>query len=243
MSRRSPRTRTRSTSEFATRPVLARNSGRPESRREADAAIATNQPQGSAMPSIVAKIIGGDFELSNSIHTPGTTQSRANRAAHLLLGQIPGYPDRRYGGGTAIEFGRRFLCNGGSVYIDSDHLEINTPEHGRARDHHLHIHAGLRVARAAQVAVQAGLPRGTRIEVVANNCDGHVSYGSHFNIMTTQRAFDDILFRKPHVGALLATYLVTSVLFTGQGMVGAANSREACEFQLSQRADFFETYA
>ena len=50
------------------------------------------------------------------------------------------------------------------------------------------------------------------------------------------------MYRKPHQAAFLATHLVTSVLYTGQGLVGAANGRSACTFQLSQRADWFDTF-
>lgn len=192
---------------------------------------------------VVAKVLGADFELANSLISEGHNMDRAGRAADLLLQRIVGYPDRRRYGGTAIEFGRRFLPNGGSWYIDSDHLEGNVAEHTRAKDHALHLHAALRIARAAQLEAQADLPQGTRLEVIANNCDGHVSYGAHLNVMTTAKAFDDILRRKPHLGAFFATHLVTSVLYTGQGLVGAANGRGACGFQLSQRADWFEEWS
>lgn len=191
---------------------------------------------------VVAKILGGDFELANSLHEPGRSVSRAGHAADLLLAEITGYPERSpYG--TTIEHGRRFLRNGGSAYIDSDHLEMNTPEHARADEHALQVHAALRIARRAQLAAQRRLRDGTRLDVIANNCDGHVSYGAHLNVMTTARAWDDILRRRPHLGAFLASHLVTSVLYTGQGLVGAANGREVCDYQLSQRADWFEDWA
>ena len=76
--------------------------------------------------------------------------------------------------------------------------------------------------------------------MIANNCDGLVSYGSHLNLLTTQSCLEDVCGRKPHLACFLATHLVTSVLYTGQGMVGAANGRPSCGFQLSQRADWFE---
>ena len=41
------------------------------------------------------------------------------------------------------------------------------------------------------------------------------------------------------MASFLATHLVTSVLFTGQGLVGPANGRASCGYQLSQRADWF----
>ena len=84
-----------------------------------------------------------------------------SEAAKLLLDEISGYPRQRGWGGSYLEWGRRFLeGNGGSAYIDSDHLEINLPEHTRAADHAAVLHAGLRIARQAQVAAQAKLSRG-----------------------------------------------------------------------------------
>src|SRR5687768_3213492 len=135
------------------------------------------------MNPIVEKVLGGDFELANSLLVPGDSHGRVGRAAELLLNEIPGYPQRRYGG-SSIEYGRRFLSgNGGSAYIDSDHLEYSLPERLNSRDHVLHNHAGLRIARQAQLAAGERLPPRTRLEVLANNCDGHVSYGAHLNVM------------------------------------------------------------
>src|SRR5260370_36587142 len=94
------------------------------------------------------KIIGCDFELANSLD-----RGDAGEAAKLLLDEIAGYPRQRGWGGGFLEWGRRFLeGNGGSAYIDSGHLEINLPEHAPAADPAPRRHAGLAVARAAQVA-------------------------------------------------------------------------------------------
>jgi proteasome accessory factor A len=196
------------------------------------------------MSDIVAKVMGADFELANLMYTPGVSVSRPTAAADRLLAELPGYPQRRYKHGTVIELNRRFLAgSGGSAYIDSDHLEMNTAEHVRARDHAAHVHAALRMARRAQLSASLDLPPRTRLCVLANNCDGHVSYGRHLNMLTTSRCFNDILYRKPHLGGVLATHLVTSVVYSGQGLVGAANDRPACDYQLSQRADWFERFS
>ena len=70
-------------------------------------------------------------------------QRETNRPA-LLFDEIPGYPRKRYWAGGPMEWGRRFLpTSGASAYIDSDHLEINLPEHTRAEDHAAMVHAGL----------------------------------------------------------------------------------------------------
>lgn len=190
----------------------------------------------------VEKILGADFEFANAFF--GDCSVTAGRAAEALLAQIPGYP-RRNQGGTVIEYGRRFLPTcGSSWYIDSDHLEGNLPEHRSAFDHPNALHgAGFAQAQAALRAVKANLPQGVRLNLLANCSDGNTSWGSHLNVMVTRRCFEDMHERKPHLAAFFATHLVTSVMYTGQGLVGAANGRSPCTYQLSQRADWFETFA
>jgi proteasome accessory factor A len=188
---------------------------------------------------IVEKILGADFELANSLVVDGRA-AEVDEAVSRLLAEVPGFPQRALKD-TAIERGRRFLSsNGSSAYEDSGHFEWNCSEHATAWEHPLHIHAGLRVARRARQLAEAHAPPGSRLSLIANNCDGLVSYGSHVNLLTTQSCLKDLCGRKPHLACFLATHLVTSVLYTGQGMVGAANGRPACAFQLSQRADWFE---
>jgi Pup amidohydrolase len=187
------------------------------------------------------KVLGADFELANAMEGAGAPGQAAWEAARRLLEEIPGYPRVQRWGGTALEWGRRFLAgNGGSAYIDSDHLEINLPEHTRAADHAAHVHAGFAVARRAQLAAAAKLPRGGRVNVMASVSDGQRSWGHHLNVMVRRRLFDDLFTRKPHLAGFLATHLATATLFTGQGQVGAGNERPACDYQLAQRPDWFE---
>lgn len=187
------------------------------------------------------KVLGADFELSNSLET-GRHRDGPGEAARRLLDEISGFPRER-GWGTVIEWGRRFLPgNGGSAYIDSDHLEMNLPEHTRAADHAAHIHAALRIARDAQVKATQKLPGTGRIHVNASVSDGHQSWGHHLNVMVQRELFTDIFTRKPYLAGFLATHQVTSLLYTGHGQVGAANDRPACDYQLSQRADWFEEF-
>ena len=194
------------------------------------------------LTSTCAKVIGADFELANSII--GQSPRHARYAAAALLAGIPGFP-RDTSRGTAIEHDRRFLDScGSSWYIDSDHLEGNLPEHTSAFDHPNFLHgAGFWQALSALRWAEARLPQGTRINLLANCSDGRKAWGCHLNIMLTRRCFNDVLYRKPHLAGFFATHLVTSVPYTGQGLVGAANGRAACSYQLSQRADWFETFA
>jgi proteasome accessory factor A len=186
------------------------------------------------------KVIGCDFELANSLERGGRSEANVSEAAKLLLDEIRGYPRERGWAGSYLEWGRRFLeCNGGSAYIDSDHLEINLPEHTRAADHAALLHAGLRIARAAQVAAQAKLGRG-RLSVLAAVSDGHQAWGHHLNVMVRRLLFDDLFTRRPHLLGFFGTHLATAAVFAGHGHVGPSNGRAACDYQLSQRADWFE---
>lgn len=187
------------------------------------------------------KVIGADFELANAIETEGAHGGKVWDAARLLLAEIPGYPRTTYWAGTTIEWGRRFLAgSGGSAYIDSDHLEINLPEHVHAVDHAAHVHAGLRIARQAQEAAVTKLDEGQRLNVLASVSDGKKSWGHHLNVMVKRQLFDDLFGRKPHLAGFLATHLATATLYTGQGQVGAGNDRAVCDYQLAQRPDWFE---
>lgn len=138
--------------------------------------------------------------------------------------------------------GRRFLAtNGGCCYIDLDHLEICLPEVRSARRHVAAWHAMLRVARAAMVAAQRRLPAGERLEVLVNNSDGRGnSYGAHLDFLVSRALWEDLFHRRMHKLLFLASYQASSLVFAGQGKVGAENRRPRVDFQLSQRADFME---
>ncbi len=187
------------------------------------------------------KVIGADFELANSLEGGRGRDTGPGEAARRLLEEIAGYPrDRSWG--TRLEWGRRFLpTNGGSAYIDSEHLEINAPEHTRATDHAAVMHAGLRLAREAQVAAQAKMP-GARLHVFAAVSDGQESWGHHLNVMVRRELWDDLFTRKPHLAGFLATHLATAPVWAGHGQVGPGNERPWCDYQLSQRADWFEEF-
>jgi hypothetical protein len=188
------------------------------------------------------KVLGADFELANSLESGHRLDGNPGDAAKRLLDEISGYPRERWGG-TLIEWGRRFLpSSGGSAYIDSEHLEINLPEHTRAEDHAALMHAGLRLARQAQVAASAKLSSNQRLNVMAAVSDGHQSWGHHLNVCVRRELFDDMFTRKPHLAGFLATHLATAPVYAGHGTVGPGNERPMCDYQLSQRADWFEEF-
>ena len=148
----------------------------------------------------------------------------------------------KYGSGyNAQDWGRKFLSNGGCAYIDLDHLELCIPEVLSAHDHMAASHAMLRKARAALQTANARLPEGKKIVGLANNSDGQGhSYGSHLNFLLTRRAWSDLFERRLQHLLFLAAYQASSIVFTGQGKIGAENNRPPVPYQISQRADFFE---
>lgn len=150
-----------------------------------------------------------------------------------------------YGGYDPQDWMRTFLPqNGGCIYIDLDHLELCLPEVLSARDHVAAWHAMLRIAARAQSAVNAELPEGQKVHVLANNTDGHgSSFGSHLDFLISRRAWENIFNRRLQYLLYLAAYQASSVVFTGQGKVGSDRigaDEPPCGYQISQRADFME---
>jgi len=153
-----------------------------------------------------------------------------------------GYGSGGYSYYDPQDWGRKFLpANAGCAYIDLDHLELCLPEVLSAFDHVAAWHAMLLLTREALDRANARLPSGQKLHVLVNNSDGEGnSYGSHLNFLVSRRCFRNIFQRKLHHQAFFASYLVSSICFTGAGKVGAENDRTAVDYQLTQRGDFFE---
>jgi len=128
------------------------------------------------------------------------------------------------------------LTNGGRYYVDHAHPEYCTPECANARDLVIYDKAGeLILDMSSRIAEQA-LDNRREIIVYKNNSDrkGH-SYGCHENyLMARHTAFQAIV-----EGAM--PFFVTRQIFAGSGKVGAENGSDPIDYQISQRADFFET--
>jgi Pup amidohydrolase len=128
------------------------------------------------------------------------------------------------------------LINGARYYVDHAHPEYSCPEVTNARDLVIHEKAGERIIEASRREADALLPAGAQMLIYKNNSDrkGN-SYGSHENYLMDRRtSFKQIV---EH----LMPFLVTRQVYAGAGKVGSENRGHPCEFQLSQRADFFET--
>ncbi|MGH7467136.1 MAG: proteasome accessory factor PafA2 family protein [Longimicrobiales bacterium] len=199
----------------------------------------------------VPKLCGADVELGNFILGPSTHGDSGAEAARALLSEVArlaGVPLMVRSSGTEStydpqDWARCFLPgNGGCAYIDLDHLEICLPEVVSAWDHVAAWHALLRIAHQAQRAANQDRPPERRIQVLVNNSDGRGhSYGSHLNLLVSRSAWDNIVNRKPHYLAFLASFQSSSLILTGQGKVGSENDAPGVNYQISQRADFVET--
>jgi hypothetical protein len=181
---------------------------------------------------------------------PASNWSYGSYGSHGSSGGSSGYGygygwGSWYGGASnnPQDQGRVFLAsNGASVYVDLDHLECAVPEVLSAFDLAAVSAAMLRIAREAQVRANENLPPGQRIQVLVNNSDSKShSYGSHLNFLISRATWDDILELRPHYLQFLASHQLSSMIYTGQGKVGSENGRPEVDYQISQRADFFET--
>ena len=127
------------------------------------------------------------------------------------------------------------LMNGARYYVDHAHPEYSCPEVTNVRDLVVHEKAGERILEISRREANALLPAGTQMLIYKNNSDrkGN-SYGSHENYLMDRRtSFKQIVEN-------LMPFFVTRQIFCGAGKVGAENRSQPVDFQISQRADFFE---
>ncbi len=127
------------------------------------------------------------------------------------------------------------LTNGARYYVDHAHPEYSTPECADALELVLADKAGERVLARSMKAATHLLEAGQSIVVYKNNSDGKGnSYGCHENYLVDRAVPFSSLVR------YLLPWFVTRQVFTGAGKVGSENGAAPVEYQLSQRADFFE---
>jgi proteasome accessory factor PafA2 len=131
------------------------------------------------------------------------------------------------------------LPNGARYYVDHAHPEYSTPECLTPRDLVIHDKAGERVLERSLEVVAVELPSTPTLAIYKNNSDGKGnSYGTHENYLVDRGTpFADIV-------RDLTPFFVSRQIFTGAGKVGLEaqwDDRGRHVFQLTQRADFFET--
>jgi proteasome accessory factor PafA2 len=131
------------------------------------------------------------------------------------------------------------LPNGARYYVDHAHPEYSSPECISVRDLVVHDKAGERILERSLQEVARELPGGPRFSIYKNNTDGKGnSYGTHENYLVDRATpFGDIV-------RDLTPFFVSRQVFCGAGKVGAEapwDERGRELYQLTQRADFFET--
>ena len=127
------------------------------------------------------------------------------------------------------------LPNGARYYVDHAHPEYSSPETTNALDAVTWDKAGERILELSIAAARNLVPEGDEISIYKNNSDGKGnSYGCHENYLV------DRAVPFPNLVKQLIPFFVSRQIFTGAGKVGAENGTDAVDFQISQRADFFE---
>ena len=127
------------------------------------------------------------------------------------------------------------LTNGARLYVDHAHPEYSSPECYDALEAALHDKAGEVVLERAAAAANRALPAGQRLHIHKNNSDGKGnSYGAHENYLLSRSVpFGDVVRH-------LTGFFASRQIFTGSGKVGSENGRPEVDYQITQRADFFE---
>ena len=131
------------------------------------------------------------------------------------------------------------LPNGARYYVDHAHPEYSTPECITPRELVVHDKAGERILERSLDEVAQVMPSAPQLSIYKNNSDGKGnSYGTHENYLVDRATpFGDIV-------RDLTPFFVSRIVFTGAGKVGAEapwDDRNRAAYQLTQRADFFET--
>ncbi|HEY7401451.1 MAG TPA: depupylase/deamidase Dop [Actinomycetota bacterium] len=131
------------------------------------------------------------------------------------------------------------LPNGARYYVDHAHPEYSTPECRTPRDLVVHDKAGERILERSLDEVARAMPSTPHLSIYKNNSDGKGnSYGTHENYLVDRAtAFADLV-------RDLTPFFVSRQVFTGAGKLGAEaqwDERGKAIYQLTQRADFFET--
>jgi len=127
------------------------------------------------------------------------------------------------------------LTNGARLYVDHAHPEYSSPEITNPRDAVIWDKAGERImARAVEFVRQ--IPGLHPVNLYKNNTDNKgASYGTHENyLMSRSTPFSEIVRH-------LTPFFVSRAVVTGSGRVGLGQNGRKHGFQLTQRADFFET--
>ncbi|CAN5702400.1 depupylase/deamidase Dop [soil metagenome] len=139
-----------------------------------------------------------------------------------------------------IGLANSILINGARFYVDHAHPEYSSPEVSNPRDAVIWDKAGeriLEIAAAKAAALVPGHDRNNpgRVLITKNNTDGKgAAYGMHENyIVDRATPFGEIVRQ-------LTPFFITRQALVGAGRVGSEFPAAEVDYQLTQRADFFE---
>jgi proteasome accessory factor A len=160
-----------------------------------------------------------------------TQESSRFDAQAMALDEIYDFPDQP----DPLSI-NKVLTNGARFYLDHAHPEYATPECANVRDLVLYEKAGDRILDQSRLCAEVALPGGQQILLYKNNSDhkGN-SYGYHENYLLDRATPFRLIVEQ------FTPFIVSRQIFCGAGKVGAENGTEPTPYQLSQRADFFET--
>ena len=123
--------------------------------------------------------------------------------------------------------------NGARLYVDHTHPEYASPEAMGPREAVLYDRAGDLLMHRAETALSR--ERGSRIQVIKNNTDGHgAAWGAHESYTVRRDVPWDLL------TAVTLPFLVTRQVIGGSGRVGIGAQSRTPGFQVFARADYIE---
>ncbi len=214
-------------------------------------------PEPEARPVTTPKFVGIETEYGIAVHGP--TEVNPVLASSLVVGAYRNsgerdvrwdhtdeHPLRDARGYEApdphepvpddeLGLANTVLTNGARFYVDHAHPEYASPECSNARDAVIWDRAGERILEEAARRAQTTLPSGNRVLVHKNNTDGKgAAYGTHENYLVPR----SVPFG--HLTRSLLPFFVSRAVSTGAGRLGTEFDDREVDFQLSQRADFFE---
>lgn len=183
----------------------------------------------------IPKVAGTETEYAITGADPCTSSRRVVSAYPRISLSADGNPCVRRGGDDDL-----MLPNGARFYVDHAHPEYSTAESQNPATVVALERAGAEIVRrCAEYASSSGAP----VRIYKNNSDhqGH-SYGCHENYLVEAHAYADLFGNRAHlIYTFLVPFLVSRIIYTGAGKIGGENGAPEVPFQISQRADFFET--
>lgn len=189
---------------------------------------------------------GPDFDpiLASSIIVNAYAQQGHTRINWDFEGETPGIDARGLANLTSFapvvetHLANTVLSNGARLYVDHAHPEYSSPECRTPLEATLFDVAGEEVMRRALHVANQSLETHQAISLYKNNSDGKGnSYGTHENYLVAR----DVEFSK--IVRAMVPHFVSRQIIIGAGKVGAETEsgiESNPEFQISQRAEFFE---